>query len=357
MTTATIDRLLLRRVIDAQGKAGPGSTAARRRSRSCAGRRAPRRHPRPARLAGLTRAAARCARCSTATAASPPRRSRRPGRAGGAMPRRWTTRTRQTELERERERLAWQLGEVDRLAPGADEWDMLNAEHARLANAQALIDAAQSALGPGLRSRACRRRAGRSRRRRAGCGRHARPAARRDQRRAARRAGAAAGTRRTLGAYLHRTEPDPEQLARLDERLSASGRPGAALPACARRAAGAARAVAGRARRGRGGDGPGRARSRRCAGAVRLPRRGGEVTPARRRAAAELSQAVTQAMQQLGMAGGRFEVALTATDGPQSYGPGSCRVPRRRATPADAPTARQRSPPAASCRASHSRSR
>jgi DNA repair protein RecN (Recombination protein N) len=51
----------------------------------------------------------------------------------------------QTDLERERERLAWQIGEVDKLAPGEAEWDELNAEHRRLANAQALLDAARSA--------------------------------------------------------------------------------------------------------------------------------------------------------------------------------------------------------------------
>jgi DNA repair protein RecN (Recombination protein N) len=41
---------------------------------------------------------------------------------------------------------------------------------------------------------------------------------------------------------------------------------------------------------------------------------------ARRDAAPPLSAAVTQAMQQLGMAGGRFEVALLAQDAPQSFG-------------------------------------
>ncbi len=40
----------------------------------------------------------------------------------------------------------------------------------------------------------------------------------------------------------------------------------------------------------------------------------------RRAAAPRLAAAVTQAMQQLGMAGGRFEVALAALDAPQSFG-------------------------------------
>src|SRR6185369_4606506 len=54
--------------------------------------------------------------------------------------------TQQAGLDRERERLAWQIGEVDKLAPGADEWVELEAEHKRLANAQSLIEAARSAL-------------------------------------------------------------------------------------------------------------------------------------------------------------------------------------------------------------------
>ncbi|HEY0201663.1 MAG TPA: AAA family ATPase, partial [Burkholderiaceae bacterium] len=52
----------------------------------------------------------------------------------------------QDGLQRERERLQWQIGELDKLAPGADEWDDLNARHTRLSHAQALLGAAQQAL-------------------------------------------------------------------------------------------------------------------------------------------------------------------------------------------------------------------
>jgi DNA repair protein RecN (Recombination protein N) len=54
--------------------------------------------------------------------------------------------TAQDSLQRERERLSWQIGEVEKLAPQADEWDELNTEHGRLSNTQALMDAAQGAL-------------------------------------------------------------------------------------------------------------------------------------------------------------------------------------------------------------------
>jgi DNA repair protein RecN (Recombination protein N) len=52
----------------------------------------------------------------------------------------------QDSLQRERERLAWQIGELGKLAPGAEEWNELNAQHGRLSNAQALRDAVQSAV-------------------------------------------------------------------------------------------------------------------------------------------------------------------------------------------------------------------
>ncbi len=58
--------------------------------------------------------------------------------------------------QQERERLEWQIGEVEKLQlstnPGTEEWSDLNLEHGRLANAQALIEAAtraQAALDGG----------------------------------------------------------------------------------------------------------------------------------------------------------------------------------------------------------------
>ena len=47
---------------------------------------------------------------------------------------------------RERERLSWQIGELERLAPQDNEWEELNSRQLRLSNAQALLDGAQSAV-------------------------------------------------------------------------------------------------------------------------------------------------------------------------------------------------------------------
>lgn len=52
----------------------------------------------------------------------------------------------QDNLQRERERMQWQIGELEKLNPLPDEWEELNTQHSRLSNGQALLDAAQGAL-------------------------------------------------------------------------------------------------------------------------------------------------------------------------------------------------------------------
>ncbi|MBS1143106.1 MAG: recN [Proteobacteria bacterium] len=49
-------------------------------------------------------------------------------------------------LQREREQLQWQIGELDALAFGEDEWASLDVEHRRLGHAASLIEGAQFAL-------------------------------------------------------------------------------------------------------------------------------------------------------------------------------------------------------------------
>uniref|UniRef100_UPI00356841F2 AAA family ATPase n=1 Tax=Hydrogenophaga sp. TaxID=1904254 RepID=UPI00356841F2 len=52
---------------------------------------------------------------------------------------------RQNSLQQESERLAWQITELDKLMPASGEWEELNTQHSRLANAQALLEASQAA--------------------------------------------------------------------------------------------------------------------------------------------------------------------------------------------------------------------
>ena len=229
-------------------------------------------------------------------------------------------RTRQAELERDRERLAWQIGEIDKLAPGADEWMELDAEHRRLANAQSLIDAARGALdaiceaevnAESLTARAVDA---------------LQDVASFDQQLAAVievLQGAQvqlADAAHTLTGFLHHTELEPERLRTLEERLSAwislarrYRRPAPELPALLAqwkdelRELDAASDLATL-----------QAQQERARAAFALA--AGQVSSARTLAAPKLAAAVTQALHKLGMAGGRFEVSLTATESPQSYG-------------------------------------
>ena len=228
--------------------------------------------------------------------------------------------TQQAGLERERERLAWQIGEVDKLAPGADEWAELEAEHTKLANVQSLIDAARTALdavseaddnADALTGRAL----------------HAlQDVASFDAQLASTievLQGAQAQLQdaaHTLSSYLNHTDLEPQRLQSLDERLSAwvglarrYRRPPAELAALLAQWKDELRALDAAADL----EGLQRQLARALAAFEAEAKR---VSAARRAAVPKLANAVTQTMQQLGMAGGRFDVALTKQDAPQSFG-------------------------------------
>ena len=231
-----------------------------------------------------------------------------------------SARNKQADLDRERERLAWQIGELDKLAPGADEWDELDAEHKRLANAQSLIDAARGALeavceaddnAAGLTGRALD-------------ALHevsafdAQLAAVIDVLQGAQ--AQLNDASHTLSSYLHHTELEPERLRALDERLSAwmslarrYRRPPAELPALLAQWKAELRALDAAADLDA-------LQSELVRAQAAFDSAAQGVSAARAKAAPALASAVTLAMQQLGMAGGRFAVALLAHETPQSFG-------------------------------------
>jgi DNA repair protein RecN (Recombination protein N) len=226
----------------------------------------------------------------------------------------------QSELGRERERLAWQIGEVDKLAPGADEWDELNAEHQKLSNAQSLIDAARGALeavndadenAESLTGRAVDA---------------LQEVAAFDPQLAAvvdvlqSAQAQLQDAAHTLSSYLHHTEIEPDRLRDVDERMSAwvglarryrrSPAELAALLADWKRELAALDAAADL----------GTLERALAEAKAAFDAQAARVSALRRKAAPKLAAAVTQAMQQLGMAGGRFDVALLAQEAPQSFG-------------------------------------
>ncbi|MBQ1765764.1 MAG: DNA repair protein RecN, partial [Aquincola sp.] len=229
-------------------------------------------------------------------------------------------RAQRDSIERERERLAWQIGELDKLAPGDDEWDELNAEHQRASHAQALLDAGRQALdavaeadtsADGLTSRAID-----------SLGDVVHHDARlADVIEVLRGAQAQLeDAAHTLHGYLGHTEVDPQRLEQLDARLGAwmslarrYRRAPAELPTLLAQWRSELAALDAAA------DLEGLQKAHTDA-QRRYQQEAAKVSKARAAAAGPLGDAVTRAMQQLGMGGGRFEVALLPQEAPQSYG-------------------------------------
>jgi DNA repair protein RecN (Recombination protein N) len=229
-------------------------------------------------------------------------------------------RARQGELDTERERLAWQLAEVERLAPSDDEWQALSAEHGRLSHAQALMAASQQALDDvsegELNALKLVARAASALRDVAGYDASLAPVIEALDGAELQLQDAA----HSLSSYLNRADLDPRRLSELDDRMSTwmslarrfrrSPEDLATLWAewkAALAALDAAADLAGLQKKA--GDALARWRTE----AKRVSAR-------RASAAPQMAGRITEAMQQLGMAGGRFDVALVAHDTPQSYG-------------------------------------
>ncbi len=318
-------RLLLRRSIDAQGKSrawinGGGATITQLREAGehlldIHGQHAWQSLTRPPAVRAIVDAFARIDAAPLAARFAALRATSEALAAAGEK---------QGDLERERERLAWQIGELDKLAPGADEWPELEAEHGRLANGQSLIDAAGEALAAIAGTDADNEAGAETFAGRAIDALHA--VASFDARLEGpieALQGAQAQLQdaaHTLAGYLDRAELDPARLRALDERLSAwlglarrHRRPPAELHALLTQwkdelaALDAASDL----------DALRRAGDEARAGYDAEARR---VSMLRKKAAPKLADAVTRSMQQLGMAGGRFEVVLEPTDAPQSFG-------------------------------------
>ncbi len=221
-----------------------------------------------------------------------------------------TARSAQDTLQRERERLQWQVSEVMKLAPGEDEWEELSASHSRISNAQALIDAAEAASAAledddsgalAALSRAltllqnCE---------------HIEPEFKVLGDVLASSVAQASDAAHSLHGYLRQADTDPEKLAELDERMSLwmslarrYRRQPAELPALLSGWQAELQALDAQS------DLDALERAEQAAQQAYM-KEAKALGKARKQAAPKLAQAVTQAMQGLGMKGGRFEVSL-----------------------------------------------
>ena len=227
----------------------------------------------------------------------------------------------QDTLANERERMAWQIGELDKLQPQPNEWDELNQQHSRLSNAQALIEAAQQAASSlegedeggalTLLSRATQSLQDLA---------AVEPEFQSLADVLASAQAQAEDAAHSLHAYLRKTDLDPEGLAKLDERLGLwislarrYKRPPEELPAVLaqwRRELAQLDAAS---------DLQGLEAAEQAAHTA-YQQAAKQLSKQRQKAAKPLAEAVTSAMQQLGMQGGRFEVSLQTSATPAQHG-------------------------------------
>ena len=226
----------------------------------------------------------------------------------------------QDTLQRERERLGWQIGEVDKLAPQPGEWETLNTDHSRLAHAQALLDAAQGALDALEGEEGGASRALDSARQTLQNQEHLEPEFKTLVEVLNSSLAQVEDSVHTLRGYLRRTDLDPDRLAELDGRMTQwmslarrYKRPPEEL----------ATTLAGwkdeLARLDAAADLAGLEAAEQQAQAAYM-KAAHAVSAARAKAAPKLAHAITQAMQGLGMQGGRFEVALHKAEHPMQSG-------------------------------------
>lgn len=227
---------------------------------------------------------------------------------------------RQNSLQQESERLSWQIAELDKLAPGAGEWEELNNQHSRLANAQALLDAVQSAAlalseGEPSADRLI----------------HQALATLQAQAHIEPRFGGAVealegalaqvqDTVHSLNQYARHADQDPASLEALDQRLSQW----MSLARRYRRPPEELASLHGQwktdlSRIDQSLDLDSLQQAERQAWKA-FTTELKSLSKLRQQAAPGLSKAVTETMQTLGMQGGRFEVALNRLDEPQANG-------------------------------------
>ncbi len=226
----------------------------------------------------------------------------------------------QDKLQSEQERLNWQIAEVQKLAPGTEEWTELNSQHSRLSHAQTLLDAAQQAAqqldddeisASSLLQRATTQLQDMT---------HIEPEFAQWAQTLESAYAQIDDVARSLHTYLRKTDLDPSQLAQLDERMglwmSLARRFKRPPEELAQTLRGWQQELA-ELEAAADLDALNQAEQQAKAAWLEIAK---HISAQRKKAAPQLAGKVTAAMQQLGMQGGRFEIDLVKLDIPASHG-------------------------------------
>lgn len=225
----------------------------------------------------------------------------------------------QSNLQTERDRLSWQIGELEKLNPRDDEWHGLNAEHTRLSHAHDLLRAAQEALAAldeeegsassrlGLAINSLQNQ------------KHIEPVFEGLEDVLSSSLAQLDDAVHTLRSYLRKTELDPARLSELDERMALwlslarrYKREAHELPALLQRWQTELKAL--------DAADLNALEQAEAAAHSAYQTAAKAVSKTRHLHAPRLSKTISDAMQGLGMQGGRFEVALAASLVPMQSG-------------------------------------
>ena len=227
----------------------------------------------------------------------------------------------QSTLANERERLAWQIAELEKLNPLEGEWQDLSTQHSRLANAQALMDGANQAvmLLEGEDSGGALRHLSRAIQTLQSLGQFEPEFnALADVLTSAQ--AQAEDVAHSLHAYLRKTDLNPDHLSQLDERMGlwlSLARRYKRTPDELPQTLHTWRQEMAQLDAAADLEGLQKTASTAEAAFIKIAK---AVSRQRQQAAQPLSKAISHAMQQLGMQGGRFEVHMQALETPAQHG-------------------------------------
>jgi DNA repair protein RecN (Recombination protein N) len=223
-------------------------------------------------------------------------------------------------LRREREQLEWQIGELDALGFGDDEWATLDVEHRRLGHAASLIEGAQFAIAVLAEDdAACERQIDSVATRLASLAEYD-PALAEVAELVGSVQAELSEAVSTLRRYADRVDLDPSRLAEVERRMDAVMANARKFRVQPPELPGLLAGWQQRLAELEASTDLAALEARVSAAEAAYRQAAGKLSDGRRQAAGEMGKAVSEIMRQLALSSGRFEVALLPVAGGAAYG-------------------------------------